>query len=471
MRTILSIAFTAAIILMPEVDFRSAREVRDMIIVRDPGRQQALHITPRMPDDSTDNIYRDLRHAKMVFEFYQRRRGAVCWITNNGLSASGDSLITIINNIRYFGLLPQDYHINELEENSEAGNSSILRTEALLTDGLLLIANDLRYGRSAQPDAKAEANSLHALERIVAGIGIIPTLESLEPSLQGYTLLKAALKASLDTLTGAAREEWMTGRTYRSNPLHQTMQTLEINMERWRSANGPISGVHVTVNIPSFTLEANVGDETILSSRVIVGGPETPTPLLRSDIECIVVYPYWVVPRKIVVEEYLPLIQRDSSYLARHHFEILDRRGNIINPDSINWTSLNENNFPFTMRQSEGPDNALGLVKFVFDNPYAVYLHDTNVKGLFKSNYRAYSHGCIRLEKAEALAHFLITMDVDGRSEMLETALQQQRRLSIDLSQEVPIEVTYFTCEVKGGKFYRYNDVYSLDNQLASLLY
>jgi murein L,D-transpeptidase YcbB/YkuD len=359
-----------------------------------------------------------------------------------------------------------------LEVNPEKVSSFRLRTEALLTDALLMIATDLKYGRSAVlPNVKIEATSLEVLDRVAAGTYIAQALKALEPSHRGYALLKAALKASLDTMTGAARDEWMTGYTYPSNPLHKTMQTVEINMERWRSVGRQSAGVSVIINIPSFTLEATDGDTTILSSRVIVGAPKTPTPLLRSKIECVVVYPYWHVPRKIAVEEYLPLIKQDSSYLARHHFEILDRRGNILDPDTIDWSSFSENNFPFTMRQSEGPDNALGLLKFMFDNPYAVYLHDTNAKGLFKGNYRAHSHGCIRLEKAEALAHYLIVMEPDGKSEALETALQQQQRLSIDLPLPVPIEVRYFTCEVRGGKFYRYDDIYSLDKQLASVLY
>lgn len=142
-----------------------------------------------------------------------------------------------------------------------------------------------------------------------------------------------------------------------------------------------------------------------------------------------------------------------------------------MNPDSIDWTAFSQNNFPVTMRQREGSDNALGLLKFMFDNPYAVYLHDTNAKGLFKSNYRAFSHGCIRLEKAEALAHYLLSMDINGRSKTLETALQQQQRLSIDLPGPVPIVVRYFTCEVRDGKLYQYNDIYSLDKELLSALY
>jgi hypothetical protein len=470
-KTILSIAFAASFILMPSagLDFRTTMGW-EATAQNDEREPRALPIEPRMPLDSTDIVYNALHYPETVFEYYRQRGGATCWIHVDGLSMSGDSLLATIRNIRYFGLLPQQYHLAELEEDLHEISSNRLRDEALLTDALISIGNDLAFGRTGTRTL-SNRDAIDLLETVANGGGLVASLEALEPAHRGYALLKAALGISLDSLSGAERDEWMSGNTYVGIPLHRTLQAVEVNLERWRLSNEPASDLRVTINVPSFTLDALSNDERVFTSRVIVGAPKTPTPLLTSRIECIVVYPYWHVPRKIAVEEYLPLIQRDTSWLSRHHFEILGRKGNVLNADSIDWLSYSADYFPVVMRQREGPDNALGLLKFVFDNPYAVYLHDTNARNLFKSTYRAYSHGCIRLEKAEELAHFLVTGDLAMRSSTLDSAMQLEQRLSIEVKRPVPIEITYYTCEVRDGRFLRYHDEYGLDAVLASALY
>jgi murein L,D-transpeptidase YcbB/YkuD len=148
------------------------------------------------------------------------------------------------------------------------------------------------------------------------------------------------------------------------------------------------------------------------------------------------------------------------------NFEVLDARGGIVNPDSVDWKKINKNNFPFILRQREGADNSLGLIKFMFHNPYAVYLHDTNAKRLFRHDRRAFSHGCIRIEKAFDLAHYLATGNTDARSKTLDYYLKQKKRHTIDLQKPIPIYVRYFTCEYKNDSFFHYEDVYGRDQQI-----
>ena len=204
-------------------------------------------------------------------------------------------------------------------------------------------------------------------------------------------------------------------------------------------------------------------EKLVLASRVIVGLPEKETPELSSAIECIVLYPYWSVPRSIAVKELLPLIKSDPHYITRHNFEVLDRAGNLLDPMQVNWKSFSVNNFPVRLRQREGADNALGLIKFQFDNPYGVYLHDTNARYLFTRKVRALSHGCIRAEKSLELAHYLVEYDegpVDAAA--IDKFLSRHQRREISIRQHLPIYVRYFTADAAGI----YDDIYQKDARL-----
>jgi murein L,D-transpeptidase YcbB/YkuD len=209
----------------------------------------------------------------------------------------------------------------------------------------------------------------------------------------------------------------------------------------------------------------------VMESRVIVGKPETPTPELTSNLECLVTYPYWHVPRKIAVEEYLPIIQRDTSFLGRNNFDVLNRKGLLVHPDSVAWSTFSKNYFPVALRQREGTENSMGVVKFVFDNPYAVFLHDTNARRLFKNDIRAYSHGCVRVERAVELSHYLLTGDVQGHSGRFDRYLKEKLRHTIDFPSTFPIHIRYFTVAAKGYSLVFYKDLYGKDNSIIKAVY
>lgn len=179
-----------------------------------------------------------------------------------------------------------------------------------------------------------------------------------------------------------------------------------INCYRWIQC-AQQSAPSVIVNIPSNSLSVYFKDSCLLSSRVIVGKPSTPTPILCSRIQAIVLYPYWYVPHKIAVRELLPRIKANISYLEDNQLQILSASGRIISPARINWPEMNAANFPYTLRQNIGCDNSMGVIKLDFESPYGVYLHDTPQKGLFLLKQRFFSHGCVRVEKADTLARLL----------------------------------------------------------------
>jgi murein L,D-transpeptidase YcbB/YkuD len=142
-----------------------------------------------------------------------------------------------------------------------------------------------------------------------------------------------------------------------------------------------------------------------------------------------------------------------------------------VDPDTLDWKNFNINNFPVLLRQREGIDNSLGILKFVFDNPYAVFLHDTNARRLFQNKDRALSHGCIRMEKAIDFAHYLVTGNAGEKSAMVERFLKQKQRHSLDLANPIAIHVRYITAEVKGDQIYVYKDLYKKDRAVIESLY
>jgi murein L,D-transpeptidase YcbB/YkuD len=150
---------------------------------------------------------------------------------------------------------------------------------------------------------------------------------------------------------------------------------------------------------------------------------------------------------------------------------VVDKNDSVLSPSSIDWSKLNRKYFPYLLKQRQGDDNSLGVIKFNFRNKYAVYLHDTNVRGLFAQPHRALSPGCIRVHKAVALARYLIKDDHVVSPEDLDQYLMLQHRMEIRLIRPMPLYLQYFTCDVKDGEVVFYDDVYGKDQALIDVLY
>jgi L,D-transpeptidase YcbB len=428
----------------------------------------------KIPDDYSNSAYHGLRYGEDIFKFYGHRSYEPFWLRNNMRAMQADSMITMIRSARRYGLLPQRYHFNEIPELmlEPMDRSKMSRLDLLLTDAFLSMANDLKRGRLRKTGATADSLQVALLKDSLQAADIRKTLEAQEPVYQGYAELKNALNKMLDTLSLTDQNLLLYGVTNDSIDSHRKVQRIEINLERWRVEKEHLSNIFTWINVPAFMFYVYENDNMLMASKVIVGAPATPTPLFSSKIDCFTIFPYWYVPRKIAVEEYLPVIRKDTTFITRNNFDVLDRSGKIVPLSSIDWRQYNKNNFPFTFRQREGTENSLGIIKFIFDNPYAVFLHDTNSKRLFRNNVRAYSHGCIRLEKATEFAHYLIG---GGRTKVsaqtLDKYLGQEKRVTISLTQAVPIHIRYFTCDVRNGELQFYKDIYKKDSALIKTLY
>ncbi|MFI5148791.1 MAG: murein L,D-transpeptidase [Bacteroidia bacterium] len=253
----------------------------------------------------------------------------------------------------------------------------------------------------------------------------------------------------------------------------QRIRQMEMNMERWRMEPVKRPKRFVVVNIPQFDLKVMDDDTLFMESKVVVGLPEKPTPLLESSIQYILLYPYWNVPFSIASKEILPVLKRDTSYLRKKNFDVLDWNGQIVDPKTINWKQYTEKHLPYRFRQREGEDNSLGIMKFNFNNKFGVYLHDTNSKRYFKKDVRSLSHGCMRIENYMELAKYLLMPDsVKYPYDSLLTDIMKEQQKQLNLKKPVPIYTKYFTAVVDEDKgLMLFTDIYRKDEQMEKVLY
>jgi murein L,D-transpeptidase YcbB/YkuD len=253
---------------------------------------------------------------------------------------------------------------------------------------------------------------------------------------------------------------------------HRVRQ-IEANLERLRWLPPNPGNRFVVVNVPAFVLYAFDGTRRALTMRVVVGDElvSRRTPIFADTMEFIEFGPYWNVPRSIAVNEILPKARRDRGYLARNHYQILRGWGDnapVVDPRSLSNSALFSP--AYRVRQLPGPDNALGRVKFMFPNDYAVYLHDTPSKALFDDAHRAHSHGCVRVADPEALAVFLLQDRTDWPRDRIAAALAAGRHVRVNLRHGPPVYLVYLTAFGRDGEVLFRDDIYDRDDRLLRAL-
>ncbi|MTD99500.1 L,D-transpeptidase family protein [Paracoccus sp. YIM 132242] len=242
-------------------------------------------------------------------------------------------------------------------------------------------------------------------------------------------------------------------------------RAIVVALERMRwMAGEDLDARHVWVNIPEYTARIMEGGTQVFGTRVVVGSTEhdRQTPEFSDQIEYVVANPRWNVPRSITVKEYLPRLQANRHAVS--HIDVVDGNGNVIGRDRIDFGRYTAANFPYRMRQKASDDNALGLVKFIFPNPWNIYLHDTPTKHLFGNAMRAHSHGCIRIGDPFDLAHALLSKQTDDPQAMFQRALDRGKETWLKLTPPVPVHLVYFTAFPDAdGTIRRFEDVYGRD--------
>jgi murein L,D-transpeptidase YcbB/YkuD len=252
-----------------------------------------------------------------------------------------------------------------------------------------------------------------------------------------------------------------------------------VNMERWRWLPHDLGGFYVTTNIPEFMLRVVKDDEPIFTTRVVVGKPNTQTPVFSNEMQTIVFGPYWNMPNSIKVGEIRPYLRQEASWffggggwntsVLQRHGVRMRYGGREIDPSTVDWNRVDIRNFE--LYQPPGPGNVLGKVKFMFPNKHDVYMHDTPQKHLFANTIRAESHGCMRVQYPDQFAAILMKHDQSWSQARTISALETGFDQQVALRQRIPVYITYFTVKVNAdGSVSTYGDLYGHDARMAAAL-
>jgi L,D-transpeptidase YcbB len=409
------------------------------------------------------------------------------------------------------------------------------KTDLMLTDAFVHIVNDLKLGRLPQDSISQRKDSvmtdefyLQQFQLLQQKGSLVEVFHSLEPQHMGYRALKKGIKKFLDsadykiyTIVPSRKDtanfkEALKKRLYEggfitsdslaadSIQLTQAIKTFQqskgitvdgkagegtirtlnfsdrdkfvriaITLDRYKMLPDTMPSRYIWVNLPGYYMQLIQDDSVLIRSKIVCGKKITRTPLLTSAISNLVTYPQWTIPESIIAKEILPGIKKDSNYLSKKGYSLIDGKGDEIDPHTVDWLKYKKT-IPYKVVQGSGDENALGILKFNFPNKYAVYLHDTNQRYLFERDMRSLSHGCVRIQQWEKLAYSIVRYDnqekySDGPSpveDSMTTWLGRKEKHIIPVRKKLPLYIRYFTCEGKDGKLLFYDDIYGEDKDL-----
>ena len=246
-------------------------------------------------------------------------------------------------------------------------------------------------------------------------------------------------------------------------PVEERIRQLELNLERWRWLPADLGRRYVMVNVPSFRLAAHEDGRPEVGMKVVTGKPDSPTPIIGNDMTTVVFSPYWNVPPTIAEDEIIPAVLRDPGYLLRNNLELV-RGTQVVGPAALRRGDVQ-------IRQRPGTRNSLGLVKLVFPNPFGVYLHGTPASALFGRPSRAFSHGCVRVEKPFDLARWVLGGMPQWTPSAIQAAMRSGRERQLALPEPIPVYITYQTVQASpDGTVFFWPDVYGHDTAQMPLM-
>jgi L,D-transpeptidase YcbB len=497
----------------------------------------------------------DLRGARIVLDeivarFFEGRQFAPAWQDAKRL----DQLVAAIDELRYDGLDPNDYHLEALQSyrldvrmNSPLTLQDRADLELLATDAFMLglyhvymgkvdpvkISSQWNFSQRPTPtidegmrrfSARLDAGEIREAfdsarpahvwyqrgrerlreYRAIEAAGGWPTIAAgpaLKPGMSDprVPLLRKRLQITRDlavptdgtapatgsapdaTLYDAALEQAVKAFQERHGlaadgaigpgtlaalnvPVGRRIDQIRVNLERGRWTLHEIKGEFVLVDVAGFYVSYFRDDEPVWTSKVVVGRDSRETPIFRSTITYVVFNPTWTIPPGILVKDKLPELKRNPGALKRMNIRVLDRSGREVNPYSINWASYGPSRLPpYQFVQDPGPNNALGLVKIMFPNPYLVYLHDSPAKSLYEQDQRAFSSGCIRVQRPFELTE-LVLNDPQWNQQAIQDVLATKQTRTVNLKQPIPVLILYWTAQPRAdGQVNFRNDIYGRD--------
>ena len=252
-------------------------------------------------------------------------------------------------------------------------------------------------------------------------------------------------------------------------PISERILQLTASLERCQPLPQLLEPRHILVNIADFTLKLYEDGKPVLSMPVIVGKTYRQTPVFNGRISSLVLNPTWEVPHSIATKDLLPKIKKNPGYLGQMHFRVFQgwKGAAEIDPATINWANLSTTHFPYRLRQDPGPTNSLGRVKFLFPNPYDVYLHDTPARELFQKDARTFSSGCIRIAKPLDLAVYLLQGTKLNAMDTLTGAIAREKTQQIVIPAPIAVHIVYMTAWVDREGIIQFRpDIYNRDSAL-----
>ena len=408
------------------------------------------------------------------------------------------------------------------------------RADLIYTDAYLNIARHLSLGRLPKDSVSLRNDSLltdafflQNFQQSVAQKNIRGGLEQLEPKFKGYTELRGAVRSfldsakltkntyifypnkdsasmmrqvekrlgelGLDTIYGDTFSLRQAIRTYQkvkgipvtgkigektvaslNNNDWEKFKRIAINLDRYKLLPDSLPNQYIWVNLAGFYMQLWDADTVSIESKIVVGKPLTRTPVLTSKITDMVTYPQWTIPASIIEKEVLPGLKKDTNYLKKKGYSLVSDKGDEVHTGSVNWNKYKKG-IPWKVVQGSGDENALGVLKFNFNNKYSVYLHDTNQRYYFGKTFRALSHGCVRVQQWDKLAMYIIRNDSSKaatnintfKTDTLRAWLKRKEKHVIPVRTKLPLYIRYFTCEGKDGKMKFYDDIYGEDRILS----
>lgn len=473
-----------------------------------------------------------LRYPELVQKFYQRRHFQPAWSHKRKPNRASWKLVHFIRNAEQEGLNPRNFHLAAIEAARNVVDMELLLTDAyfLLNIHLAGIQENPHKNRFVWRRVKENhRNLILLLEEGLATRKFDKHLEKIVPKESGYQRLKQALaryrivanqggwpwipegpplhigdqgkrvkllherlqatsdiknpSLVFDEKTDAAVRNFQRrhglvvdglvgGATLRALnvSVHERIDQLKINLQRRRWLPDPIGNRYIVVNIPDFRLTFMEQDRPILGMNVIVGQAERTwqTPLVMSSITHMILNPQWNVPPNIFKKELIEKIRKNPDYLSKHNMKVVKAK-KVIDPGTIDWSTI-KGNEGIRIVQRSGHGNALGKMKFMFPNPYDIYMHDTPSKSLFNRHRRTFSHGCIRVAEPLDLAEEIFKNSKWSRKKITSEIASEERQ-TIILPEPVNVYVQYWTAwvEADGDVNFR-NDVYKRDGTIRKII-
>jgi murein L,D-transpeptidase YcbB/YkuD len=400
-----------------------------------------------------------------ALEAFYNERSEALWMTDMGFSNEAQAAIDEIRKADDWGLSSAAFDLPDAGDLPGSVDDQAVG-EIELNLAILKYARHARGGRTNPVQLSklyGMTPTLRDPKTVMAEIAATEQpdayLRSLHPKHEQFLRLhEALLKARAEAEAGAKPRD---------------MQRIVINMERWRWMPEDLGSLYVWLNVPSFMVRVVKDGKSVYSDKIVVGELKYATPMFSADLKSVVFNPEWTVPPTIVRENLLPALRgggglfgSNTSILAQHELNV-NYNGKRIDPSSIDWNHVNMGAISFT--QAPGPNNVLGKVKFVYPNPYSVYMHDTIKEGLFDKVSRAEGHNCPRVANPGKIAAVILAQDQNMPQAEVDKLLASGYNSAISISHRVRVLTTYFTAVVDDeGKLESFADVYKLDGGVAS---